>query len=128
MESPDAIYLVLEPDMVVAADLSDTIVAGDPRAEVHVVPDIHAAGAALDDLPPVEAAILNASIADLRASGLAERVEGAGGMIVVLSGLETEEDRARSGWQFVRRPFQADSVTAALMIARTRMMPSRRSA
>ena len=128
MVAPGAIYLVLEPDVVVAADLSDTILAGDPRAEVHVVPDIDAAGAALDGLPPVEAAILNARIADLRTSGLAERVEGAGGMIVVLSGLETEEDRALSGWQFVRRPFRADSVTAALMIARTRMMSDRRSA
>ena len=128
MNAPDAIYLVLEPDMVVAADLSDAIAAGDPRAEVHVAPDIDAAGDALDDLPPVEAAILNASIADLRASGLAERVEGAGGMVVVLSGRETEEDKACSGWQFVRRPFQADSVTAALIIARTRAIPDRRSA
>lgn len=124
----DAIYLVLEPDVVVAADLSEAIAAGDPHAEVHVAADVEAAGAALDGLPPVEAAIVNASIADLRASGLAERVEAAGGTIVVLCGPETEADRAATGWQFVRRPFRADSVAAALTIARSRVMPERRSA
>lgn len=128
MDAGSAIYLILEPDVVVAEDLSDTISAGDPRAETHVVADIEAAGAALDGLPPVEAAVLNARIADLERSGLAERIEGGGGMIVVLNGQEDPADIARTGWQFVQRPFRADSVVSALATARTRMMPFRRSA
>jgi hypothetical protein len=128
MAASDPVYLVLEPDMVVAADLSDAIAADDPGAEVHVASGIEAAGAALDGLPPVEAAILNASIADLRSSGLADRVEAAGGAVVVLSGAEAEADKAATGWQFVQRPFGAESVTVALMIARAGTGPSRRSA
>lgn len=111
------LYLVLEPDVIVGDDLRETVCLHDPSAEVHLARDIDAAYGALDSLPPLRAAVLNASIADLTQSGLASRISSAGGTVVVLDGSERPEDKAATGWTFVQRPFSSEAVIEALEIA-----------
>ncbi len=114
MDGSKIVYLVVERDVVVATDLAEAILMSDPAAEVHLALGVAEAEALLDVLPPVGAAVVNASIAELRKTAFAARVERGGGRVVVLSGTETEDDKARSGWRFVRRPFSTDVVLAAL--------------
>lgn len=107
------VYLVLEPDVIVAADLAEAVAARDPAAEVHVVYDVAGAQRELDLLPPLRAAVLNASVDELRSGGLASRIDEMGAAIVVLHA-EEAEDAAGDGWSFVRRPFSSDAVAQAL--------------
>lgn len=111
------LYLVLEPDVIVGDDLRETVCLHDPSAEVHLARDIDAAYDALDALPPLRAAVLNASIADLTQSGLASRISSAGGTVVVLNGTERPEDKDATGWTFVQRPFSSEAVIEALEAA-----------
>ncbi len=117
MTTPEPIYLILEKDVVVAADLVETIHAREPRAEVHVAASCAAAGALLDGLPPVGTAILNAALDETVGSGLAERIESAGGVIVALIGREEDAAPARARWTVVRRPYSSDELLAGIDLA-----------
>ncbi len=114
MTTPMPIYLILEKDVVIAADLVETIEAREPGAEVHVATSCEAAGTLLDGLPPVGTAIVNAPLDEFVGSGLAARVEGAGGVVVALIGREGDAVPAGAGWTVVRRPYSSDDVLTGI--------------
>ena len=109
-------FLVVEPDVLIAHDLRETLEGFDPRAVIHVARDAEGARAALEELDRLTAAFLRLPSLEPRSDEIPDAVERLGGRVVILDGDDgaatatgDRPDRIYTG-----RPYGSDAIAAAL--------------
>ena len=128
------VFLIVEPDVLIAGDLGETLAAIEPRATIHVARDAAGALAVLERVERLCAAFLGMSARALRTDDLPRSIEARGGRVVVLDAAEDAAwaraapaagavmERARpgevrldeAGWLYTGRPYAAHTIAAVL--------------
>lgn len=110
-------FLVVEPDVLVADDLRETLQGLDPEAAVHMARSAEEARALLEALDGLSAAFLRLPSAELRSGPIPREVERRGGRVVVLdtqSASPGEAPRDQARWIHTGRPYGARTIAAVL--------------
>lgn len=114
-------FLVLEPDILVAQDIGETLVAASPGAAVTHAGSVEEALALAHKLPRIDLAVLHLSNGKIRDSGLDRALSGSGTNLLVLGDEELAhasgdgpEERSASTWQRVGLPFTSAMILNAL--------------
>lgn len=109
-------FLVVEPDLLIARDLRETLEGLDPGASVVVATSAEEARAALEGLDRITAGLLSLPREALRSGEIPRAVEGRGGRVVVLDAASPPEagieDQGR--WIHTGRPFATGAIAEAL--------------
>ena len=116
-------FLIVEPDVLIADDLRQTLSVLAPRAAIHVTRDAEAAAVLLGQVERLSAAFLNLPSRDLLTGGLPQEVERRGGRVVVLDAAVGAAEATgadgvgcdRAGWLYTGRPYAAHTIAAALL-------------
>ena len=106
-----AVFLVLEPDVLIASDLRETLLDLDPRSAVLVARCEREARAILDRPQALAAGFLRLPSRNPGRGDLAGAVERRGGRVVVLDGPAVGD---APGWLYTGRPYGADAIADAL--------------
>lgn len=109
-------FLVLEPDVLVAQDIGETLVAASPGAAVNHAGSVEEALAFAHKLPRIDLAVLHLSNGKIRDSGLDRALSGSGTSLLVLGDEEpaTGHEESASTWQRVGLPFTSAMILNAL--------------
>jgi hypothetical protein len=106
-------YLVLEPELVVAMDLSDALQAADPEATVHVAVDMQQAMVLLGPIKRLTLAILHVSPLLFQGSDL-EQALVACCIPVIFTGPLAEAEMGANASPVLPYPFSDLSLAAVL--------------
>ena len=118
------VFLIVEPDVLIADDLRETLEALDPAVVVARARDAAGAQVVLEGMDRLSAAFLSLPSRELAASGLPRMVEARGGHVVVLDapGDAVCADGAhpartcpeRPAWLYTGRPYAARTIAGVL--------------
>lgn len=108
------VFLVVEPDLLIARDLDESLRAGVPGAEVCHARGADEASEALDGIDHLAAAFLRLPREALDEGSIPREVEARGGRVVILDAPAAAPPATDDDWLYVGRPFGADAIPSVL--------------
>lgn len=113
MESKPEVFLVVEPDLLIARDLEEGLCGAVPGAVVRLARGAEEAMQLLAGMDRLAAAFLRLSREEITSGDLAREVQARGGGVVILDAPIDGTDEGE-GWVYTGRPFGMDAVPRAL--------------
>lgn len=109
-----AMYLVVEPNPLLRADLAGALQDGDTEAGVIAVSNVHDALAQLTAVPVLSLALVAASPIGFAVSPLAKTIAEKGGQVVLMGG-RAEALGEAAGYRVLQRPFSQTQILAMVV-------------
>ena len=108
-----AVYLVVEPDPLLRADLAETLLYHDSTAAMIVATSANAALPQIAEVKAIRLALVACGPCDYAASHLSQMIQQKGGA-VVLMGDRAEDVGEAKGFRVLHRPFSQTEVLALI--------------
>ena len=109
-----AVYLVVEPDPLLRADLTEALQDGDTQADVIAVSNVQDALERMTTVQVLCLALVAASPMGFATSALAKTIAEKGGQVVLMGG-RAEALGEAAGYRVLQRPFSQIHITAMLV-------------
>lgn len=109
-----AVYLVVESNPLLRADLAGALQDGDAEAAVIAVSNIQDALVQLTTVPVLCLAMVAASPIGFACSALAKMIAGKGGQVVLMGG-RAEALGEAAGYRVLQRPFSQTQILAMVV-------------